>query len=40
MYEDDEFFYLIMDLLRGGELFDEIVKRQKYIENDAAEVMM
>ena len=40
VYEDDEFFYLIMDLLRGGELFDEIVKRQKYTENDAAEVML
>lgn len=27
VYECDVNFYLIMDLLKGGELFDEIVKR-------------
>lgn len=32
-------FYLIMDLLKGGELFDEIVKRTKYSEKDAALVL-
>jgi serine/threonine protein kinase len=36
VFEDDVNFYLIMDLLRGGELFDEIVKRQKFGEEDAA----
>jgi len=40
VYEDEEFFYLIMDLLKGGELFDEIVKRQKFSENDAADIML
>jgi serine/threonine protein kinase len=27
VYEDDKNFYLIMDLIKGGELFDVIVKR-------------
>lgn len=27
VYEDDSYFYLIMDLVNGGELFDMIVKR-------------
>jgi serine/threonine protein kinase len=40
VYEDDTYFYLIMDLLKGGELFDEIVKRQKFSEKDAAEIMV
>jgi len=40
VFEDDVHFYLIMDLLKGGELFDEIVKRQKFTEKDAAEIMI
>ena len=40
VYEDNVHFYLIMDLLKGGELFDEIVKRQKFSEKDAAEIMV
>jgi len=40
VYEDNDHFYLIMDLLKGGELFDEIVKRQKFSEKDAALVML
>jgi len=40
VYEDDENFYLIMDLLKGGELFDEIVRRSKFNEKDAAEIMV
>lgn len=39
VYEDDVNFYLIMDLLKGGELFDEIVKRSKYSEQDAVQIM-
>lgn len=35
VYEDEVNFYLIMDLLKGGELFDEIVKRSRYSEHDA-----
>ena len=40
VYEDSVNFYLITDLLKGGELFDEIVKRQKFTEKDAAEIML
>ena len=40
VYEDEVHFYLIMDLLKGGELFDEIVKRSKFEEDDAAEIML
>jgi len=40
VYEDEVHFYLIMDLLKGGELFDEIVKRSKFEEEDAAEIML
>ena len=40
MYEDDVHFFLIMDLLKGGELFDEIVRRKKFTEKDAAEIMI
>ena len=29
VYEDDKNFYLIMDLIKGGELFEVIVKRQR-----------
>lgn len=39
VYDDAEYFYLIMDLLTGGELFDEIVRRQKFEERAAAIVM-
>lgn len=39
VYEDDTYFYLIMDLLKGGELFDEIIKRQKFNEYDSALIM-
>jgi len=40
VYEDDVHFYLITDLLKGGELFDEIVKRSRFSEKDAAEIML
>ena len=40
VYEDSDHFYLIMDLLKGGELFDDIVKRQKFNEADARHVML
>ena len=39
VYEDREYFYLVMDLLKGGELFDEIVRRQRYSEQEAAAIM-
>lgn len=34
--EDKRFFYLVMDVYDGGELFDQIISRQKFTESDAA----
>eukprot|EP00727_Mastigamoeba_balamuthi_P012671 m51a1_g8026 putative protein serine threonine kinase (1159) ;mRNA; f:14879-19850 len=36
VYESAEHVHLIMDLVRGGELFDKIVARGQYSESDAA----
>ncbi|RPD56079.1 kinase-like protein [Lentinus tigrinus ALCF2SS1-7] len=33
-YEDDDYFYIVMDLCRGGDLFDPICRRI-YVDNDA-----
>ena len=30
----------VTDIYKGGELFDEIIKRTKFTENDAAQLMM
>eukprot|EP00897_Mesotaenium_endlicherianum_P007637 jgi/Mesen1/6901/ME000353S05926 len=38
VYEDAESVHIVMELCRGGELFDEIVKRKRYNEQDAASV--
>ena len=35
-YEDDKFYYIITDVFRGGQLFDELVSRRKVFEPDAA----
>jgi serine/threonine protein kinase len=37
--EDTDHFYLILERLEGGELFDRIVKRQSYTEKDARDVI-
>ncbi len=34
----DKHFVIVMELLSGGELFDRIVSREKYSENDAKTV--
>ncbi|KAI0718157.1 kinase-like domain-containing protein [Cerioporus squamosus] len=33
-YEDDDYFYIVMDLCRGGDLFEPICRRI-YVDNDA-----
>eukprot|EP00914_Ancora_sagittata_P011954 GHVO01023177.1.p1 GENE.GHVO01023177.1~~GHVO01023177.1.p1 ORF type:complete len:548 (-),score=88.06 GHVO01023177.1:70-1713(-) len=38
-FEDKRNFYLVMDVYKGGELFDEIINRQKFSEVDAAVIM-
>jgi len=39
VYEDDESFYLVMELVKGKELFDKIVERGMYSERDAANII-
>lgn len=38
-YEDNKCFYLVIEMMAGGELFDEIVEREFYWERDAQEVI-
>ncbi|KFG30368.1 calcium-dependent protein kinase CDPK3, partial [Toxoplasma gondii p89] len=38
-FEDKRNYYLVMEVYRGGELFDEIILRQKFSEVDAAVIM-
>lgn len=38
-YEDDENYYVITELMEGGELFDQIIKREYYSESDAKEII-
>lgn len=38
-YEDKQNVHLVMDLCGGGELFDAIIKRGKYSERDAADLI-
>jgi len=39
VYEDEESFYLVMELVKGKELFDKIVERGMYSEKDAANII-
>jgi calcium/calmodulin-dependent protein kinase I len=39
IFETDTTLYLVMELAHGGELFEEIVKRGKYSERDAASII-
>jgi len=39
VYEDDDSFYLVMELVKGKELFDKIVERGMYSERDAARII-
>jgi serine/threonine protein kinase len=40
VYEDDEQFYLVMELVKGKELFDKIVERGMYSEKDASNIIV
>jgi len=37
--EDEKRIYIVTDICKGGELFDEILNRSKFDERDAAVVM-
>jgi serine/threonine protein kinase len=39
MYEDGEFYYLILDLVNGGEMFEHLIHFGAYSEADAARCM-
>lgn len=39
MYEDYDHFYLVMDLVSGGEMFDHLIQYGAYSEADAARLM-
>lgn len=36
IFEDEKWFYLVMEYMQGGELFEKIVQRGRYSERDAA----
>lgn len=39
MYEDNDHYYLVMDLVSGGEMFDHLIHYGAYSEADAARLM-
>lgn len=39
VHEDDKRAYLVLELLRGGELLDRLLQRRNLTEREAAEVM-
>ena len=39
VFEDDARYYVVTEICSGGELFDEIIKRKRFTEKDAAEIM-
>jgi len=39
VYDEPDYIYLVMELVTGGELFDQIVSRGTYSERDAANVI-
>jgi hypothetical protein len=39
MYEDHKYYYLILDLVSGGEMFEHLVSQGAYSEADAARLM-
>jgi len=38
-FEDDKRYYIVTEICKGGELFDEIINRGKFSERDAAILM-
>lgn len=39
VFEDKKFIYLVTELCQGGELFDEIIHRERFDERDAAVIL-
>jgi calcium-dependent protein kinase len=38
-FEDQTYFFIVTELVQGGQLFDEITRRGKFNERDAATVI-
>lgn len=38
-YDEEKFYYLVIELISGGELFDRIVEKEKYTEREARRVI-
>lgn len=39
IFDEIDFIYLVLELLKGGELFDRIVEKENYSEKEAAETV-
>jgi calcium/calmodulin-dependent protein kinase I len=39
IFDEGDVFYLVMELMKGGELFDRIVEKENYTEKEAAETI-
>ncbi|KAL3924341.1 MAG: hypothetical protein SGILL_001108 [Bacillariaceae sp.] len=37
-YEEPDYFYLVMDYMGGGDVFDRVLKKSKYTESDARQL--
>jgi serine/threonine protein kinase len=38
-FDEGDFFYLVIDLVRGGEMFDRLIEEGSYSEADAARLV-
>ncbi len=39
LLEDDKFYYIVSELLLGGELYERIIQQKKFSEHDAAKII-
>ena len=39
LLEDDKHYYIVSELLSGGELYDRIVKMKRFVERDASYII-
>ena len=40
MFTDDKRYYLVTELCKGGELFDEIIAKVVFTEKEAADIIL
>jgi len=39
LMEDSKHYYIVSEIMKGGELYDQILQRQLFTERDAANMM-